>query len=287
MKSVLGVLWLALFFGGDGDLRASDSPLEPKRPSAEHCLALSRPWEADRLGLSDEQRHKLQDLVSELQQQVRERILKYPLGGQDAEGTRKRRRFCEDLRQTKERVADQIFWALTMEQRGKLANFGADFPTENRVCRVSYDNDHDRPVRSSDCPKGKTLPENVPVFTIVREQHVLESEHFLLPRGTEGLGFRVTPQTSSAVISRDGKPLGWTAWHSEDRLLLHWAMSPNEKYLVTAGCRLPCGGDQGELRVWEVSTGRLLLMVDVSSWIGKVTIDDQGRVVWTSRYLWG
>lgn len=287
MQTVLCTCLLALTFQGDYGVQTSSSLDETKRPPVETCLALTRSWEADRLGLSEEQRQTLHDLIAEFQSQVRARTVKYPMGGQDAEGTRRRRRFCEELRQAKENVADQIFAALTMKQRVMLTNFGDDFPSDSRVCRLSYDNDNDRPVRSSGCPEAKMLPESLPLFTILREQHVLQDENFLSPRGTEGFGFRVTAQASAAAISQGGKPLGWKAWHSEDRLLLHWAMSPNEKYLVTAACWLPCGGAQGELRVWEVATGRLLLIVDVASWIGKVTIDDHGRIVWTSRFLWG
>jgi len=84
--------------------------------AADDFLALARPWVADELKLSDEQRARAKVRVRFFQAEMLSVANSYPLGGQDADGTRKRARLEKQLREASARTSAEIRDLLTEEQ---------------------------------------------------------------------------------------------------------------------------------------------------------------------------
>ena len=94
--------------------------------AADNDFALVRPWIADELKLSDEQRGRILVIVREFQSAMQAAADSYPLGGQDAEGTHQRERIEKSVRATQERLNGQVQSLLSDEQ---LDRFRALKPT--------------------------------------------------------------------------------------------------------------------------------------------------------------
>ena len=95
-----------------------------------NVLAVVRPWIADSLKLTPEQRRQTLAIVVELQDQMRTVIEGYPRGGQDAEGTRIRDRLEQKMKTQHDAAIQQLNQLLTNEQLDQLAALvAADRPT--------------------------------------------------------------------------------------------------------------------------------------------------------------
>lgn len=88
--------------------------------AADNFLAVVRPWVADELKLSGEQRARSKVRVRFFQAEMLHVANSYPLGGQDAEGTRERHRLEKQLREAQARTATEIRDLLTEEQLERL-----------------------------------------------------------------------------------------------------------------------------------------------------------------------
>ena len=84
--------------------------------AADNDFALVRPWIADELKLSDEQRARILVKVREFQSAMQAAADSYPLGGQDAEGTHQRERIEKSVRATQDRLNGQVQSLLSDEQ---------------------------------------------------------------------------------------------------------------------------------------------------------------------------
>lgn len=94
--------------------------------ATEPYLALARPWVAEELKLSDEQRVRALTEVVDFQHAMQQTALRYPLGGQDAEGTHMRGRLEKSIRQALDRTALRLFELLTEEQRESFERLKLD-----------------------------------------------------------------------------------------------------------------------------------------------------------------
>gem|GEM_PF-2886476 len=93
-------------------------------------LAVVRPWIADSLKLTPEQRRQTLAVVVELQDQMRSVIGDYPRGGQDADGTHIRDRLEQKMKTQYVAATEQLNRLLTNEQLDQLAALAAaDRPT--------------------------------------------------------------------------------------------------------------------------------------------------------------
>lgn len=103
--------WLRVVVGTVGLWSVSGSAF-----SADDYLALVRPWVADELKLSNDQRTQAKVRVRDLQTAMIHVAGKYPLGGQDVDGTRQRERLEKQLQETFARTSLEVRNLLTDEQ---------------------------------------------------------------------------------------------------------------------------------------------------------------------------
>lgn len=94
--------------------------------AAEPFLALARPWVADELKLSDEQRVRALKEVADFQHAMQQTAQSYPLGGQDSEGTQIRKRLERSIRETFEGTTKRLVGMLTEEQRESFRRLKLD-----------------------------------------------------------------------------------------------------------------------------------------------------------------
>lgn len=86
----------------------------------ESYLSLVRPWVADEVKLTDEQRARVTLRVRGFQSAMKSAASGYPLGGQDAEGTRERERIEKSINETRVRIETELKSLLTAEQLDRL-----------------------------------------------------------------------------------------------------------------------------------------------------------------------
>lgn len=79
-------------------------------------LSLVRPWVADEVKLTDEQRARVVVKVREFQAAMKSAASRYPLGGQDSEGTREREQIEKSINGTRARIEAELKGVLTAEQ---------------------------------------------------------------------------------------------------------------------------------------------------------------------------
>ncbi len=97
-------------------------------------LAVVRPWIADSVKLTPDQRRQSLAIVVELQDQMRKVIDSYPRGGQDADGTHIRDRLEQTMKSQYDAALQQLNQLLTKEQLDQLATLvAADRPTREAV----------------------------------------------------------------------------------------------------------------------------------------------------------
>ena len=88
------------------------------------------------------------------------------------------------------------------------------------------------------------------------------------------------------VEAVSGTPVGPVLWHSRrrDRMRVHtWAFSPDGRRLATASSEAEGEDTVGEVRVWDVATGRLLAAATDAQyelgWVHTVAFSGDGRAV--------
>jgi hypothetical protein len=176
--------------------RAEDAPV----------LAVVRPWIADSLKLTPEQRRQTLAIVVELQDQMRTVIESYPRGGQDADGTRIRERLEQQMQAQHEAAVQQLNRLLSNEQLGQLAALvAADRPTREVVLQEGrFTALLSPPAGNEGVPLTKGQRARLRAAVLQAEEDWL-NEHKDSEKRLEDLRLRVEQQLSESLTDEQRK----------------------------------------------------------------------------------
>ncbi|MGO9113649.1 MAG: WD40 repeat domain-containing protein [Thermoguttaceae bacterium] len=83
-----------------------------------------------------------------------------------------------------------------------------------------------------------------------------------------------------------GKPVGSPLYHAEERLIRCHAFSPDGRFVATGTGKIPSawthgreGGDEGEVRVWDTTTSKLLVCKSFPEYVTSVIFSPNGKAV--------
>jgi hypothetical protein len=239
---------------------AADLPAllaESLEPSFQDLLAVSRPAVADRLRLSTAQREQIGRLVSSFQSGLPGIGRGYPPGAQDMEGLQIRKRLLAQLGNSRKETTAKISAVLSAEQRTLLARLGPGRAEEKL------------PPSDISIEEGRFRSEDKP------------------PLATKAqLALKVEYSKARLTDTATGKPVGSPLYHGEERLITCHAFSPDGKLVATGTGKISStwtrgneSGDEGEVRVWDTTTGKLLSRKSLRYYVTDVTFLPDGKSV--------
>jgi hypothetical protein len=241
-------------FYSQADVAAADDP----KPGLEDLLPLSRLAMAEQLRLSDAQRAEANRIVEEFQSQLERIHRAYPAGAQDQEGLTRRRELLTRLGSLRTTTAERLDRLLTREQSERLVKLK---------------------------PAGS--PQLATDFRIrfAQARFVLESSE---PQATNETAVQLKRKWSQAQVidPASGTAIGPSLVHDEERLIVCQAFSTDGRRVATGTGKIPSTwtlgserGDEGEVRVWEVQSGKLLASYRCDSYVTGVRFRDDGSTV--------
>jgi len=226
-------------------------------PSFQDLLAVNRPSVADQLGLSAAQRERIGKLVSSFQAGLLGIHQGYPEGAQDREGLEIRKKLLARLGNARKETAEGISKVLSAEQRTLLARLG--------------------PGRAD---------EKLPPSGISIEEGRFNSDDRPPSAAHAKLTLRVDYSKGQLIETVTGKPVGSPLYHAEERLIRCHAFSPDGKLVATGTGKIPSewtrgeeSGDEGEVRVWDTATGKLLASKSCRYYVTDVAFLPNGKTV--------
>lgn len=237
---------------------AADEPAREPEPGLADLLAVNRRSVAEQLKLSDAQAAEVSRIVKDFQSQL-ERIQRaYPAGAQDQEGLTRRRELLAKLGALRVAAAARLGQLLTPDQTARLVTLNPSGPPS--VAKEAG-------ITFAQRRFARANPE-----TGSLDNRVLQLKR-------QGSQAQVIDAANHTVI---GMPM----MHDEERLIVCHAFSADGRYVATGTGKIPSiwtrgteRGDEGEVRVWEVQSGKLLAAYRTDSYVTGVRFGEQDGTV--------
>ena len=231
-----------------------------RESTAEGYLSLTRPLLIEKVGLTQEQSVIVGAEIRQYQEELRKIYGNFPPGAQDAEGLQIRQQLMNEYSGLRIRTLKKIAETLSLKQREMLATLKLMYSDQEPV---AVQEDASKAaisiVETSHATWVSQRRGTVYQLQDYRDGIMQKVSNPVDPDTTQAIDLEI--ESSGVSVTIDGQRQPSLFWHSEDRVISAVALSPNGKWIATGTGWFPDRGNlktPGEIRIWDVSSGKLL-----------------------------
>ena len=244
----------------NGSLGRAQQPEVATEVRAEGYLSLTRPSLIEKIGLTQEQSVVVGAEIRKYQTELRKLYGNFPPGAQDAEGLQIRQRLIDEHSGLRIGTVKKVAETLSSRQREMLAKLQGMY------------SDHEPVAEQQNASKAaiSILETSHATWAGQRRGTVYQLQDYRDgamqklsspsdPETTQKIDLEIGSSGVSVTIDDQRQPMLF--WHSEDRVISAVALSPNGKQIATGTGWFPDRSNlktPGEIRIWDVSSGKLL-----------------------------
>ena len=227
---------------------------------AEGCLSLTRPSLIEKVGLTQEQSVIVRAEIRKYQSELRKLYGNFPPGAQDAEGLQIRQRLIDEHSILRIGTVKKVAETLSSRQREILATLQNMYSDQEPV--AEQQNASKAAISIVETSHAIWAGQRRGAIYQLRDYRDGAMQKLSSPADSETTQkIDLEVDSSGVSVTIDGQRQSKLFWHSEDRVISAVALSPNGKRIATGTGWFPDRSNlktPGEIRIWDVSSGKLL-----------------------------